>query len=127
MIYNIIRSGIFLILFLFQTVSLTGDPASLSEIAGSIESFSGKKISMMLRLRNYDTEMMRIVFYDVNNHDIAFDISDRKKDRLIKKNLINIHEGAYYRVIFDVKSADGDKIIQGRIESFTIEILEKLP
>jgi len=115
-------------IFIFFSGAIFPDEnMTLKVLAQSVESYRGKEIEMLLRLRNYSEHFKTITFYDKNNHDLVFDISDRRKDKIIKSNLRTMHEGSIYRVIFTVDGIDLKGKIQGRIKSFTIELLERLP
>lgn len=113
------------VLFSFSLIS--EENMTLKALAESIETYRGQEIEMLFRLRNHSEHFKTITFYDKNNHDIVFDISDRRKDKIIKSNLRTMHEGSIYRVIFTVEGIDSKGKIQGRIKSFTMELLERLP
>ncbi|HOU86018.1 MAG TPA: hypothetical protein PLA54_01080 [Spirochaetota bacterium] len=113
------------VLFSFSLIS--EENMTLKALAESVETYRGQEIEMLFRLRNHSEHFKTITFYDKNNHDIVFDISDRRKDKIIKSNLRTMHEGSIYRVIFTVEGIDSKGKIQGRIKSFTMELLERLP
>ena len=113
------------VFFSFSLIS--EENMTLKALAESVETYRGQEIEMLFRLRNHSEHFKTITFYDKNNHDIVFDISDRRKDKIIKSNLRTMHEGSIYRVIFTVEGIDSKGKIQGRIKSFTMELLERLP
>ena len=124
------RTIIFVIssLYVLLSINLHSDEnVTLKELAQSVETYRGKEIGIFLRLRNHSEHFKTITFYDKNNHDIVFDISDRRKDKVLKSNLRTMHEGSIYRVTFTVDGADAKGKIQGRIKSFTMELIERLP
>jgi len=88
--------------------------------------FRNRKIVLRLKLKNVDRVFEKIVFYDKDNIDIEFDISDKKLKKNIKKDMHGIHEGMDYFVEFTViESASG--MIRGELHGFTPAILEKIP
>ncbi len=114
--------------FILFSINLRSDEnMTLKELAQSVETYRGKEIEIFLRLRNHSEHFKSITFYDRNNHDIVFDISDRRKDKLLKTNLRTMHEGSIYRVTFTVEGTDAKGKIQGRIKSFTMELIERFP
>ena len=82
---------------------------------------------MTLRLKNLDTVFDKIIFYDRKNFDIVFDISELKKQKAFKKQVLNLHPGLEYNVIFKVKGLIEENIVTGELESFNPVILSKLP
>ncbi len=124
---RILISVISLFLISFSISLHSDDNMTLKALAQSIETYRGQEIEMLLRLRNHSEHFKTITFYDKNNHDIVFDISDRRKDKVIKSNLRTKHEGSIYRVTFTVEGTGTKGKIQGRIKSFTMELIERLP
>jgi hypothetical protein len=100
---------------------------SLVTIAASIDSYKGKTMSMILRLRNTDYGMERIIFYDADNVDIVFDITGYAKNKKLKGNLLNAREGVRFNVSFIVKEVNPDGLISGELIEFTPFFIEKLP
>jgi len=125
--HKVLFSVIFAVFVLFSSGLISEENMTLKALAQSVETYRGQEIEMLFRLRNYSEHFKTITFYDKNNHDIVFDISDRRKDKVIKSNLRTMHEGSIYRVIFTVEGIDSKGKIQGRIKSFTMELLERLP
>ena len=124
------RILISVISFLLALLSISlhsNENMTLDKLAQSVETYRGQEIEMLLRLRNHSEHFKTVTFYDKNNHDIVFDISDRRKDKVIKSNLRTMHEGSIYRVNFTVEGTDAKGKIQGRIKSFTMELIERLP
>ena len=126
----ILRKNSFPILAIIVCMALTLSAAErkkLTEISGSIESYKGKELSLVLRLRNFDRLFEKITFYDDDNHDISFDITGFAKLKKWKPYIRNIHEGAYYTVTFIVNDVNAGNMIIAELISFTPEYLDKLP
>lgn len=124
---RILISVISFLLVLLSISLHSNENMTLDKLAQSVETYRGQEIEMLLRLRNHSEHFKTVTFYDKNNHDIVFDISDRRKDKVIKSNLRTMHEGSIYRVTFTVEGTDAKGKIQGRIKSFTMELIERLP
>ncbi|MCL2026552.1 MAG: hypothetical protein FWG92_07090 [Leptospirales bacterium] len=100
---------------------------TLSDIANSIDNYMNKNVTMTLKLRNIDRVFFTIVFYDDNNHDVSFDISDSKIWKRFEKQLLNAHEGMNYKVGFIVKGRGNPGILSAELVSFEPLILEIIP
>ena len=100
---------------------------SLSDIASSIDNYAGKNVTMTLKLRNINDTFFTIVFYDVNNHDVSFDISDSRAWKKFEKQLLNAHEGMNYRVSFIVKGRGATALLSAELVRFEPFILEIMP
>jgi|GEM_PF-476747 len=103
------------------------EPEALSTIAGAIETYRNKGVTMTLRLKIYDTVFDKIVFYDENNHDIEFPVEVKKIPKSLKRQLINLHNGMLYRVTFTVRSVGALGLVTGDLVSFTPLVMERLP
>ena len=52
---------------------------NLSEIVRDVETWKNKPVEMNLKLKKVDYLFEKIVFYDIDNINIEFSISDKKK------------------------------------------------
>ena len=82
---------------------------------------------MRLRLRNVDNVFEKIVFYDADNIDIEFDISDKQKRKTLYNDLLNIHEGMLYEVKFTIIGNGTLGGLIGELQGFSPVIIEKIP
>lgn len=110
-----------------QEKKASSDPEALSIIAGEIDTYKNKSVTMTLRLKMYDRVFEKIVFYDDNNHDIEFSVEKKKISKELKGQLINLHNGMLYRVTFTVTSIGAMGLVIGDLVSFTPLVMEKLP
>ncbi|MDR3237958.1 MAG: hypothetical protein LBT84_05595, partial [Spirochaetia bacterium] len=78
-------------------------PETLSDIASAVDGYIDKSVTMTLKLRNINRVFFTITFYDSNNHDILFDISQRAVWKKFGPAIVNAHEGMNYKVSFIVK------------------------
>ena len=102
-------------------------PIKLIDIIKSIDSYQGKEMELVLRLRSSSEKFSQIVFYDENNHDIVFELNEEDRKKKFKKMLFNHHEGAFYKVNFVINGLDYKKRVNGNLKSFKLMFLEKLP
>lgn len=102
-------------------------PDSFVSITTSIETYKGKSIAMILKLKHIDRIFGSITFYDSNNHDITFEISEPKKWKHFTPALLNAHEGMNYNVVFIVTGTGNLGLLTGELVSFEPWILERLP
>ena len=100
---------------------------SLYDIASSADDYVDKNVVMALKLRNINKIFFTITFYDGNNHDISFDISDNKTWKKFEKQLLNVHEGMNYKVSFIVKGRGNPALLSAELISFEPLILEIIP
>ena len=110
-----------------QEKKTSPNPATFSTIAGNITDYQGKTVTMTLRLKVFDRVFEKISFYDTNNHDIEFSIDKYKISKRLKRELINLHNGMYYRVTFTVESLGPLGLLNGKLISFRPLVLERLP
>ena len=118
------------ILFIFfQTASFSAEEANtlISDIAASIDNYKNKTIAINLRLKYVDKIFEKIVFYDTENIDIEFDISEKVKKKQLAKNLINTHEGMIYRVKFTVIGFGAIGGLTGDLHEFVPLIFDIIP
>ncbi len=99
----------------------------LSVIAGNINNYKSKTITLHLKLKHVDTIFEKITFYDKKNHDIEFDISDRFLKKRIAPDILNLHEGMEYNVTFIVQNVGNLGQIIGELKGFKPVVLEKVP
>ncbi len=100
---------------------------NFTEIANSIEKYKGKELTIVLRLKYYGKTFHRLVFYDDNNHDIEFDISEKRKDQMFKKQLKDLRRGMKYKVKFKVRGVGNLNYILANIVSFDSVVFDLLP
>lgn len=99
----------------------------IRDIAGKIDSYRNKTITLKLRMKNLDEIFHKLTFYDRKNYDIVFDISELEKKDEFKLQMLNLHRGAEYIVKFTIKGrTDSEEIIADLIE-FSPYLLLKLP
>ena len=127
-----IFSFIFVCLFFSPVVFFAQDNnqnnvQNFSDIASSIDDYIGKNVVMTLKLRNIDDVFFTIIFYDGNNHDISFDISERSVWKKFEKQLLNAHEGMNYKVSFIVKGRNAPALLSAELVYFEPLILEVIP
>ena len=118
------------ICFFFSAAALFAqekDIETLSDIAASVDDYTGKNIAMTLKLRNINGVFFTITFYDGNNHDISFDLSDGKTWKKFEKQLLNAHAGMNYKVSFIVKGPGNPALLFAELVSFEPVILEIIP
>ena len=103
------------------------EPLKLQEIAASIEQYRGRDVSMVLRLKHYDSVFERITFYDTKNHDIVFDISTREKKKALSRYMKNQHPGMEYTVFFTVSKIGNNGLLIGDLIKFIPVVAKKIP
>ncbi len=120
---------LFILVFMFNPclVSNGYEKILLQDIVDKIESYKGKEVKLKLKLKNLDPVFDLLFFYDRKNNDIVFDISEIKKKDQFKRQILNLHEGMEYLVIFIVKDVGNIGEIIGEIISFKSFVLLKLP
>jgi len=99
----------------------------LRDITNNIDNYRNKTITLKLRLKYIDLIYKKIIFYDKKNQDIVFDISKIQKDSQFKTDILNLHEGMHYLVVFVIKGIGTIGDIVGDLISFEAFILQKLP
>lgn len=114
--------GIFLLL-------LTSSYAQsfLYELSENIDNYKNKNITMIMKLKYYDTLFQVITFYDAKNHDISFDCIDVMKQPWCLQQKNNLHPGMEYNVTFTVKGLGNMKEIIAQLQYFEPVILQKIP
>ncbi len=86
-----------------------------------------KNITMIMKLKYYDTLFQVITFYDAKNHDISFDCIDVMKQPWFLQQKNNLHPGMEYNVTFTVKGLGNMKEIIAQLQYFEPVILQKIP
>jgi len=109
------------------TVSAQEEEKTLSGIAADIEQYRDKETTMKLKLKYVDGIFEKIIFYDANNHDIVFDISDKKKRKMLRNQLLTIHEGMDYHVTFLVRGKGALDMIIADLVDFKPVIMSYIP
>lgn len=108
-------------------VSQNNNSLLLNDISKDPGKYRGKKISATLRFKNIDFVFNTITFYDRKNIDISFDISIQKAMLEYQLEMLNLHRGLEYKVIFLLTDIEEQGIITGELISFIPIILLKLP
>lgn len=103
------------------------DNIILNDIAGNINNYKNKTITLKLKLKILDTTFDKLVFYDRKNIDIVFDITELKKNKAFQKQALNLHQGLEYHVVFTVRELTDKNNVIGDLKSFSPVILSKLP
>ncbi|MBN1500140.1 MAG: hypothetical protein JW982_08295 [Spirochaetes bacterium] len=120
------------IISIIVSLNLSAQPSKPGDfrIKSLDNSSAGSIIKAVLKLKTVDYNFMFIEFYDTENIDIRFDLTDYYKKRKYKtyRRLENIHPGAEYEVEFKLLNVDEKT---GYIDAEIIEYLplfiEKLP
>ena len=99
----------------------------ITEIAGSIETYKGREITLVLRLSYVDRVFQKIVFYDRKNNSVEFDISPEAMKKLNAGDFMNLHEGLEYRVVMLVRDRGAGGGLVADLKSFRPSLVEKLP
>jgi hypothetical protein len=99
----------------------------LNDIAGNINNYKNKTITLKLKLKILDTTFDKLVFYDRKNIDIIFDITELKKNKAFQKQALNLHQGLEYHVVFTVRELTDKNNIIGDLKSFSPVIFSRLP
>ena len=126
------KIGVFLIIYLivviasFHTSAIEVMDILLSDIINKKEAYINRDAKMILRFKNFDSIYDKIIFYDRKNYDIAFDIS-KDKDTKFRNDILNLHEGLKYIVVFTLKDIDDFGNILADLISFKPLILFKIP
>lgn len=116
----------FFIIFLSLSF-VSGNNLTISSIIAGIDSYKNKNVTMTLKLKNIDRIFEKIVFYDSENIDIEFDISDKELKKRLSKDMLNIHEGLSYTVTFYVTGTGHLGGLIGDLEGFKPAFLDKIP
>lgn len=117
-----------LLLLLVLFITTAGYPqAYLYELSDNIGNYKNKQISMILKLKRYDTVFQVITFYDKKNNDITFDCIELVKQPWFMQQKLNLHPGMEYNVTFTVKSVGNLKEVIADLKYFEPVILQKLP
>lgn len=101
--------------------------AYLQELSDNIETYKNKQMTMILKLKRYDTVFQVITFYDNKNHDITFDCIPLVKQPWFIQQRLNLHPGMEYTVTFTVKGVGNLKEVIADLNYFEPVILQKLP
>ncbi len=99
----------------------------LFELSDNIEKYKNKQITMILKLKRYDTVFQVITFYDKKNHDITFDCMELIKQPWFVQQKLNLHPGMEYHVTLIVKGVGNLKEVIADLKYFEPVILQKLP
>lgn len=103
------------------------DELLLSDLASEPEKYSGKKITMHLKLKYVDWLFGKAYFYDRKNHDIAFDIALQTEMEEFRYELLSLREGMDFEVTFLYQGVGNIGMINGELVRFVPVILLKLP
>ncbi len=99
----------------------------LRDLASEPEKYTGKKITMQLKLKYVDWIFGKIYFYDRKNYDIAFDISLQSEMDEYRYELLSLREGMDFEVTFLYQGVGNIGMINGELVKFIPVILLKLP
>ncbi len=99
----------------------------LNEIAENYNAYKSKTITIRLKLKHVDKVFEKITFFDIKNHDIEFDISDRLIKKRIVNDMINLHEGMDYNVTFIVQNIGNLGQIVAELRGFKPVLLDSVP
>jgi hypothetical protein len=114
-----------ILIVLFTTIAYP--QTFLYELSDNIENYKNKQVTMILKLKRYDTVFQVITFYDKKNHDITFDCLDLQKATWFMQQKLNLHPGMEYTVTFTVKGVGNLKEVIAELNYFEPVILQKLP
>lgn len=99
----------------------------LRDLASEPDKYTGKKITMHLKLKYVDWLFGKAYFYDRKNHDIAFDITLQAEMDEYRSELLSLREGMDFEVTFLYQGVGNIGMIQGELVKFIPVILLKLP
>lgn len=99
----------------------------LRDLASEPAAYTGKKITMRLKLKYVDWLFGKVYFYDRKNYDIAFDISLQSEMDEYRYELLSLREGMDFEVIFLYQGVGNIGMINGELVKFMPVILLKLP
>lgn len=108
---------------------LYGQPTELllRDLTSEPEKYTGKKITMQLKLKYVDWLFGKAYFYDRKNYDIAFDISLQAEMDEYRYELLSLREGMDFEVTFLYQGVGNIGMIHGELVKFIPVILQKLP
>jgi hypothetical protein len=99
----------------------------LADIAGNIDEYKMKTLTLRLKLKHVDKIFEKITFYDKKNHSIEFDISTKEVKKEIAACMLNLHEGMDYSVTFTVQSVGKLGEVIGILKKFSPLVLDLIP
>ena len=112
---------------IFSTLAAQDQKLSLTEIVRDIDSWKNKPVEMNLKLKKIDYLFEKIVFYDSDNINIEFSISDKKKKKELAGDLLNAHDGVLYRVKFTILGSGNLGGLMGELHGFTPVFSDYIP
>lgn len=101
------------------------DEFSLITIIENPESYKGSPVTMILRLKGFDSSKNILTFYDEENRDIDFDILGWQKNKNLRQYMRSLVKGLRYKVTFQVNDVT-DGSVSATVQSFEPLFLEKL-
>lgn len=110
----------------FQALALGMGSKLLLDIIDKKEDYLNKNTEIILRFKCFDPISDKIIFYDIKNYDIGFDISENKEKKF-RNDILNLHEGLEYIVVFVLKDIDDFGNILADLISFKPLLLSKIP
>lgn len=122
---NVMKKLLPVLIVLFTTIAFS--QTYLYELSDNIETYKNKQMTMILKLKRYDTVFQVITFYDNKNHDITFDCIPLVKQPWFIQQRLNLHPGMEYTVTFTVKGVGNLKEVIADLNYFEPVILQKLP
>lgn len=121
-----LKFSIFFMMFFTALIAKNGN-LNLSEIVRDVESWKNKPVEMNLKLKKVDYLFEKIVFYDIDNINIEFSISDKKKKKDLSGDLLNAHDGVLYRVRFTILGSGNLGGLIGELHGFTPVFSDYVP
>ena len=118
---------IFFLLTIYSLLLAEGREILIKDISKHIKRYQGKELTLLLKLKNYNTIFNKITFYDRKNYDIEFDISAKEDQKKFKQELKNLHEGMDYQVTFVIKGVSALGLIIAKLKAFSPRIYKIIP
>lgn len=115
------------VLMIFSTLAAQDQKLNLTAIVRDIDSWKNKPVEMNLKLKKIDYLFEKIVFYDSDNINIEFSISDKKKKKELAGDLLNAHDGVLYRVKFTILGSGSLGGLIGELHGFTPVFSDYVP
>ena len=103
---------------------------NLQQLVDEYISKKGKRIDLILKLSYFSTgsfKTWQFVFYDENNHDIKFFVTEQIEKNRLYSDVKTLHRGMKYLVSFVVDRLTVDKQIKGTLIRMRPIILREFP
>lgn len=115
------------LLMAFTVLSAEDEKLTLSAIVRDIDLWKNKPVEMNMKLKKVDYLFEKIVFYDSENINIEFSISDKKKKKELAGDLLNAHDGVLYSVKFTILGSGNLGGLIGELHGFTPVFSDYVP